>query len=108
MQFWNEGFDPADPESPPHRVYRGEGSEEMSIRALLDSAGRIVSGSGTFPTASGISDGSGEAIDANKCLHAVKDKLLQHVDPETVEAWKHPVQTPEPEPEQTRQRAPLD
>lgn len=42
MQFWNEGFDAADPLSPPHRIFRGEGSEEMHVRALLDERGRIA------------------------------------------------------------------
>jgi len=42
MQFWNEAFDPDDPESAPHRVFRGDGSEEMSVRVLLDDAGRIM------------------------------------------------------------------
>jgi hypothetical protein len=42
MQFWNEDFDPEDPQSEPHRFYRGEGSEQMSVRALLDDAGRIM------------------------------------------------------------------
>lgn len=41
MQFWNTEFDPRDPWSPPHRVDRGEGSEEMRVRVLLDEAGRI-------------------------------------------------------------------
>lgn len=42
MQFWNEDFDADDAQSPPHRVFRGEGSEEMRVRALLDDAGRIM------------------------------------------------------------------
>jgi len=42
MQFWNEDFDATDPQSPPHRVFRGEGSEEMHVRALLDDQGRIM------------------------------------------------------------------
>lgn len=42
MQFWNEGHDPDDPQSPPQRVSRGEGWEEMHVRALLDDAGRIM------------------------------------------------------------------
>jgi hypothetical protein len=42
MQFWNPAFDPADPESPPHRVFRGEGSEHMSVRAVLDENSHIV------------------------------------------------------------------
>ncbi len=42
MQFWNVDFDAADPESDPHRVFRGEGSEEMHVRALLDDSGRMM------------------------------------------------------------------
>ncbi len=42
MQFWNEDFDANDPQSPPHRVFRGEGSEEMHVRTLLNDKGRIV------------------------------------------------------------------
>jgi hypothetical protein len=42
MQFWNEQFDANDPRSPPHRVFRGEGSEEMHVRAVTDAAGRIM------------------------------------------------------------------
>ena len=42
MQFWNEGHDPDDPRSPPQRVFRGEGSEEMHVRALLDDKRRIM------------------------------------------------------------------
>ena len=42
MQFWNEGFDANDPRSEPHRVFRGEGSEEMHVRAMLDEKGRIM------------------------------------------------------------------
>jgi hypothetical protein len=42
MQFWNEDHDPNDPQSPPQRAFRGEGSEGMHVRALLDDAGRIM------------------------------------------------------------------
>lgn len=42
MQFWNEDFDAQDPQSPPHRVFRGEGSEAMHVRAMLDDAGHIM------------------------------------------------------------------
>jgi len=42
MQFWNEEFDPADPRSSPHRVFRGEGSDQMRVRALLDDHQRIM------------------------------------------------------------------
>lgn len=42
MQFWNENHDPSDPQSAPQRVFRGEGSEEMHVRVLLDDAGRIM------------------------------------------------------------------
>ncbi len=42
MQFWNEDHDPDDPQSPPQRAFRGEGSEDMHVRALLDGTGRIM------------------------------------------------------------------
>jgi len=42
MQFWNEDFDADNPQSPPHRVFRGEGSEEVHVRAMLDDRGRIM------------------------------------------------------------------
>lgn len=42
MQFWNEAYDPKDPESHLQRIYRGEGSEEMHVRAILDAQQRIV------------------------------------------------------------------
>jgi len=42
MQFWNQDFDAVDPDSLPHRVFRGEGSEEMHVRALFDDKGRIM------------------------------------------------------------------
>ncbi|HYG24656.1 MAG TPA: DUF4159 domain-containing protein [Verrucomicrobiae bacterium] len=42
IQFWNPDFNPADAHSPPHRMFRGPGSEEMHVRALLDGAGRIM------------------------------------------------------------------
>lgn len=42
MQFWNENYDPSDPDSRLQRVFRGEGSEDVHIRALLDEKQRIV------------------------------------------------------------------
>lgn len=42
MQFWNEAHDPNNPSSPLQRIYRGEGSEEMHVRAMLDAQQRIV------------------------------------------------------------------
>lgn len=42
MQFWNEDFDASDPQSQPHRVYRGDGSDEMRVRAIYDAVGRII------------------------------------------------------------------
>ena len=41
MQFWNEEFDPNDPKSPPHDRFRGEGSDQMHVRALFDDHGRM-------------------------------------------------------------------
>lgn len=42
MQFWDRSFDPDDPASAPHRVFRGEGCDEMHVRALRDDSGRIM------------------------------------------------------------------
>ena len=42
MQFWNMDFDADQRESPPHRVFRGEGAEEMRVRCLEDERGRIM------------------------------------------------------------------
>ncbi len=42
MQFWNEDFDVDDPQSQPHRIFRGEGSEQMHVRTMFDDAGRIM------------------------------------------------------------------
>ncbi len=42
LQFWNQDHDPNDPNSPLQRIYRGEGSEDMHVRALLDNQQRIV------------------------------------------------------------------
>jgi hypothetical protein len=43
IQFWNQDHDPTDPQSPPlQRVFRGEGSEEMHVRALLDDHRRLM------------------------------------------------------------------
>lgn len=42
IQFWNPDHDPGDPQSHLQRVYRGEGSEEMHVRAWLDDRGRIL------------------------------------------------------------------
>lgn len=41
MQFWNEEGDPEDPDSLLQRVDRGEGWEEMHIRAMFDDAGHM-------------------------------------------------------------------
>jgi len=42
IQFWNEAFDPADPNSRPHNIFRGEGSDKMTVRVLRDPAGRVM------------------------------------------------------------------
>jgi hypothetical protein len=42
IQFWNENHDPRDPQSTLQRVFRGEGSEEMHVRALHDERGRML------------------------------------------------------------------
>ncbi len=42
IQFWNQDHDPNDPQSPLQRIYRGEGSEEMHVRALFDDHQRMM------------------------------------------------------------------
>jgi hypothetical protein len=42
IQFWNRDHDPNDPQSPLQTIFRGEGSEEMHVRALLDERGRVL------------------------------------------------------------------
>jgi len=43
IQFWNPDHDPDNPASPPlQRVFRGDGSEEMHVRAMLDDKQRIM------------------------------------------------------------------
>jgi hypothetical protein len=44
MQFWNRNHNPDDPNSSVHIAgrFRGEGSEKMSVRALLDDKGNIM------------------------------------------------------------------
>jgi hypothetical protein len=42
IQFWNQSYDPADPHSELQTIFRGEGSKEMHVRALLDDRSRIV------------------------------------------------------------------
>ena len=42
IQFWNQDHDPRDPHSPVHRIDRGEGSDEMHVRAWLDDKQRIM------------------------------------------------------------------
>lgn len=42
MQFWNREHKPDQPEQAPLQIDRGEGSERMSVRALLDDKGRIM------------------------------------------------------------------
>ncbi|MCC7374589.1 MAG: DUF4159 domain-containing protein [Verrucomicrobiales bacterium] len=42
MQLWDQAFDPNDPESIPHRVDRGEGSIDMTVRAIFDDRQRLL------------------------------------------------------------------
>ncbi|MBI3852417.1 MAG: DUF4159 domain-containing protein [Verrucomicrobia bacterium] len=41
-QFWNRDYDPRDPGSSLQRVFRGEGSEEMHVRAWFDDKQRLM------------------------------------------------------------------
>jgi hypothetical protein len=42
IQFWNRNYDPTDPQSELQTVYRGEGSKEMHVRAILDDHQRLL------------------------------------------------------------------
>jgi hypothetical protein len=42
IQFWNMDHDPRVPGSPLQRVFRGEGSEEMSVRGIFDDQGHLM------------------------------------------------------------------
>jgi hypothetical protein len=42
VQFWNEAGNPGDPDSLLQTTFRGEESEEMHVRALLDERGHIL------------------------------------------------------------------
>lgn len=42
IQFWNPDYDPHNPESHLQRMFRGEGSEEMHVRAWLDDRQRLM------------------------------------------------------------------
>jgi hypothetical protein len=42
IQFWNPEHDPNDPDSELHRIFRGEGSKDMHVRALLDDHQRMM------------------------------------------------------------------
>jgi hypothetical protein len=42
IQFWNPDYDPRDPQSHLQRVFRGEGSEDMHVRAWHDEHQRIM------------------------------------------------------------------
>jgi hypothetical protein len=42
IQFWNRSFDPQRPNAPQQTIFRGEGSEQMHVRALLDEHQRIM------------------------------------------------------------------
>lgn len=42
MQFWNPQHDPGDPRSSLQRMYRGEGSEDVHVRAIFDDRERMM------------------------------------------------------------------
>ena len=42
IQFWNRNHDPADPQSSLQTIFRGEGSDQMHVQALLDERQRIM------------------------------------------------------------------
>jgi hypothetical protein len=42
IQFWNRDYDPHNPRSPQQTMFRGEGSEEMHVRAVFDDQKRMM------------------------------------------------------------------
>jgi hypothetical protein len=42
IQFWNQDHDPKVPSSPLQTIFRGEGSDEMHVRALFDDKQRMM------------------------------------------------------------------
>ncbi len=42
IQFWNRAHDENDPQSPLQTIFRGEGSEQMHVRALLDDRQKMM------------------------------------------------------------------
>jgi hypothetical protein len=42
IQFWNQDHNPNDPQSPLQTIFRGEGSDQMHVRALFDERGRML------------------------------------------------------------------
>jgi len=42
IQFWNRDYDPNDLQSPLQTMFRGEGSEEMHVRAMFDDHRRMM------------------------------------------------------------------
>jgi hypothetical protein len=42
IQFWNPEHNPKDPDSPLQTRFRGEGSEEMHVRAMFDERGQMM------------------------------------------------------------------
>jgi hypothetical protein len=42
IQFWNREHDPNNPQSPMQTIFRGEGSDDMHVKALLDDHDRMM------------------------------------------------------------------
>jgi hypothetical protein len=42
IQFWNRDHDESDPQSPLQTIFRGEGSDQMHVRALFDEKQRMM------------------------------------------------------------------
>jgi hypothetical protein len=42
IQFWNQDYDPNDPNSELQTIFRGEGSKEMHVRAIFDEHQRLM------------------------------------------------------------------
>ena len=72
IQFWNRDHDPRDPTSRIHRVDRGEGSDEMHVRAWLDDKQRIMA---IAIHNSDVSDGWEREGEDDQYFHTYSEKI---------------------------------
>ena len=72
IQFWNPDHDPRDPQSRIHNRYRGEGDEQMHVRAWLDDKQRIMA---VAIHNSDVSDGWEREGENDEYFHRYSEKI---------------------------------